>query len=484
MYAANLTMIAATTGGHILNSTDATRVCIGVSIDTRTLKRGELFIAIKGENTDGHAFLQNAFASGAAAAIVAENSVRGGNDNLGPLIAVADTHHALIALAKSHRDSVRAKYIGITGSTGKTTVKEMIRHLLTNAAIEVAASTGNLNNLFGLPLSLLRMPRTATVGVFELGISMPGEMSQLAPILIPNVGVITNVSATHTATLGSIDGVRKEKVEMLRHLQVNGVAVVLGDDSNLVAAAREFCPSVVTFSDNEKSDCDYVARDVRLDVSTGGSEFTLSGARVRLPLFGAHNVGNAVCAFAACSALGIKTNPQALESLSMSSAHYRGEVEKVDDITLVVDCYNASPASMLTGLHTFLRYRPTETSGRKIVVLGDMLELGDMTDAEHERIGVELARMLKEQSVKIAGELDLIVTVGTSARIIGEAFTASLNGSLNRRIVIANYVTSEDAGRALMDTITPGTSVYFKASRGIGLERAVTMVKGGAFRAN
>jgi len=461
----------------------------GVSIDTRSLRPGALFFAIRGEQVDGHRYVAEALARGAAGVVIEGAPAAHGLSPDAPCVSVPDTHAALIALAAWRRRKVGAVYIGVTGSSGKTTVKEMILCLLKEAGQRVVGTEGNLNNLFGLPLSLLRMPRDVRFGVFELGISKTGEMDRLAPILTPRVGVVTNTSIAHTATLGSIEGVRREKLALLRHLTPDGVGVVNGDDPALVSGARAIVKRVVTFGESEGVDCRVT--EVATDPTTGATACVIDGAQVTIPLFGRHQVLNAACAYLACKAAGATVDIRALEDLALKDAGRRGDIETVGGVTLVIDCYNANPASTIAGLESFIAFTPPNAAGRRIVTLGDMRELGELSASEHTRVGEALARLVAERAYRGLSTLDMLVTVGEEARAIAvglrKAQAERRNngaGAALERVTIMEVADSDEAGRELAKVARPGDVIYFKASRGVALERAVTALGGGAFTHN
>lgn len=433
----------------------------GVSIDSRTAHAGELFFAIKGAMHDGHSFIDRALAAGVAGAVVSETAPV--MDKQAPQVFVADTHQALIELARWRRTQLQPHTIGVTGSTGKTTVKEMIGFLLRRAGRDTFVSAGNLNNLYGLPLSLLRMPDEQNTAVFELGISEPGEMSALAPILQPSVGVITNVSATHLEMLGSVAGVRAEKLSLLEHLQPSGAAVVNAADPELVAGAQQRSRRVITFSADPSVSADVAARDVTL-TADGRPRFTVNGQTVSLRLFGVHQTENAACAVAACQALGVDVDPQALSEFELTGATLRGETVESDGVTFILDCYNANPASMNAGLTSFAAYN---TTGDRIVVLGDMLELGDSEKQEHRSIGQTLARCFTQSGDQ--GALRAVVTVGALGALIADEYESAISAAT----IVSRHKTVASAAAALRKVATPGAVVYVKASRGMALERIV-----------
>ncbi len=464
------------TGGTLTQKDCESTVFQGVSIDTRTLQDGELYVAIRGESHDGHQFLPEAQAHGAVGAILERHGVELLPDAL-PGVVVPDSHQALIDLAIAHRKSMTTETAGITGSVGKTTVKELTRHLLEHSGATAHASAGNLNNLYGLPLSILQMDESAQYGVFELGISTPGEMSRLAPILQPRVGVITNISATHVEALGSISGVLSEKVRLFENLADGGTAVVDGGDSELLNATRALCDKVLTFAVATKKSlhsckADIVASGVTVDSTTGYVSFECEGQWVRLPMFGAEQVSNALCAVATCRALGAKVDMRSLETFSSDVMALRGSRRKIAGVDVIVDCYNANPTSMRAGLKTFVSLKPGEQGARKIVALGDMLELGSIESEEHLALGRYLMSLLGD-----GGTTDVVITVGERARLIAVGLKDKKHLAVTP--VIHSVSDADEAGELLADIARPGDVVFLKASRGIALESALDVMKAG-----
>ena len=470
----SLRQVTEVTGGTLTQTDCESTVFQGVSIDTRTLQDGELYVAIRGASQDGHRFLPEAQAHGAVGVILERHGVELLPEAL-PGIVVSDTHQALIDLAVAHRKRMTTRTAGITGSVGKTTVKEFSRHLIESSGETVHVSAGNLNNLYGLPLSILQMEESAQYGVFELGISTPGEMSRLAPILQPRVGVITNISATHVEALGSIGGVLSEKVKLFENLSSGGTAVIDGADSELLDATRALCDNVITFAVVAKESlrsckADIVASNVTVDSTTGHVSFDYEGQRMHLPVFGAEQVSNALCAVATCRALGAKVDLRSLETFSSDVMALRGARQKVAGVDVIVDCYNANPASMRAGLKTFVSLKPVEQGARKIVALGDMLELGSIEAEEHLALGSYLMSLLED-----GGATDIVITVGERARLIAVGLKDKKHSAVTP--LIHSVASADQAGELLADIVRPGDVVFLKASRGIGLESALDIMK-------
>ncbi len=472
----SLQQVTEVTHGTLTIDSASGSVMRGVSIDSRTLRSGELYIAIRGDNHDGHLFVESAQTAGAIAALVGRSAVQSLPVSF-PAVVVEDTHQALIELAVAHRKKITDKTAGVTGSAGKTAVKEMTRHLLESAGTSVHASAGNLNNLFGLPLSVLRMDKEAQYGIFEMGISTQGEMKRLAPILRPFVGAITNASESHLESLGSLAGVRREKLALLEYLQPSGIAVVNGVDAELVAGARVICENVLTFGASNTGDTkqvpyDTVARAITLDSATGYVSFEFEGQRVELPAYGKEQVNNALCAITVCRALGADVEMRFLESFASEAMTQRGQRKRIAGVDVILDCYNANPSSMRAGLQTFVALKPQTPGRKKIVLIGDMLELGAVETQEHLALGKLLSEIVTTKS-----GVDIIITVGERARLVAEGFQKSVSDSSKGEVTVHSVDNAQDAGDLLAEIAVQGDLVYLKASRGIALERALLALK-------
>lgn len=468
----------------------------GVSIDSRTVGAGEMFFAIRGEKADGHNFIKSSFERGAVVAVVdsryaEENEIKSSEDAC--FIVVADTHQALIDLASERRRQSSTRYVGITGSVGKTTIKEMVAYLLKRAGRETFSSPGNLNNLYGLPLSLLGQPGAAQFGVFELGVSTVGEMSRLAPILEPEVAVIANVRAVHLEEFGDLDNVRSEKTKLLDHIQANGTAVIDAEDSQLMNMVTDRGLTTLSFSgkvapESGASPTDFRPTALALNSETGAAVFQWDGAEIALQVFGLHQAGNALCALAVCRALDVAVDPRWLNDFTLESVSMRGEILQVGSVTVIVDCYNASPASMSAGLETFASYT-LSAGAAKIAVLGDMLELGSASLAEHENVGRKFAETLLElkaqspadgSAMKMAikttmkTNMKAVLTVGSEACRLGESFQSVMSEHQDTSpVLIENFPDSGKAGERLAELAEAGDVIYLKGSRGVALERVL-----------
>jgi UDP-N-acetylmuramoyl-tripeptide--D-alanyl-D-alanine ligase len=429
-------------------------VC-GVSQDTRALNPGSLYVAIRGENFDGHAFVHKAFECGAVAALVEQAwQPATGLERL-PLIRVADTRKALQELAHAWRIKSSAMIIGLTGSSGKTTTKEMVSACLSGAG-RVCATEGNLNNDIGLPLSLLKMSADTVYGVFEAGMNHRGEISVLADILKPQGAVISSIGNAHIEFLGSIENIAQEKADLLRTLPKDGFAVLCRETTCFDILAKASVAPVITTS--------FVTRDADfygeiLDVATGVMRVHERGMREAISLTcglpGAHNASNALLAFAAARCAGV-TAQQAGDGLrNVVIPGKRWEVIDRKGIHIVNDAYNANPDSMIAVIKTFM---VMPCKGRRILVLGDMRELGSQSEALHRWVGKEIS----------ARAPDVLFAVGEMATtcMADEAIACGFPAT---RVFLAK--TTHEAAQHLSEYVREGDSVLLKASRGMTLEK-------------
>jgi UDP-N-acetylmuramoyl-tripeptide--D-alanyl-D-alanine ligase len=423
----------------------------GYSIDTRTLQASELFFAVKGERLDGHDYVNAALQKGAVAAVVRNDQVARFAVK-SKLIAVEDTLVALQTLATAVRRLWGKSLVGVTGSVGKTTTKEAIAHVLASR-YRVLKSEGNFNNHFGLPLMLLKVQPEHEVAVIEMGMSHAGEITALAKIAQPEIGVVTSVAPVHLEFFDSIAGIARAKYELIASLPSGGTAVLNADDEYVSQFGRDFKGKVLMYG--AKSPADVRAENVK-QVGPAGSTFDLviDGIRewVTLPLVGNHNVSNALAAAAVGVSLGLKPSELVTALGSLAAADKRGQVVQVGNITVVNDCYNSNPTA-LKAMVDALMAMPAK---RHIVVAGEMLELGPTGEALHRESG----RLMSEKRV------DVLLGV----RGLAQATVAGAKAGGMR----AEFVSSsEEAGEWLARETREGDVVLLKASRGVKLEKAL-----------
>src|SRR6204780_1025094 len=373
-------------GGAATGQSDGQAMAQGYSIDSRTVQPDELFFAVRGERLDGHDFVEQALRRGAIAAVVRKDQVaRYTNLAPGPagLLAVGDTLIALQTLATAVRKMWGKTSIGVTGSMGKTTAKEAMAHLLA-IKYRVHRTKGNFNNHFGLPLGLLTLEPEYDVAVVEMGMSHAGEIAALARIALPNQAVITNVAPVHLESFDSIAGIARAKYELVEALPSNGTAVLNSDDEYVSQFGRNLKGKVVMFG--LKPTADVRAENVEV-LGREGTRFDLIGHEVRQPvespLLGKHNVYNVLAAAAVALEHGMTPSEIAAALPSLQPADKRGQVVQLGNVMVLYDCYNSSPKALMAAVDT-LAAMPAR---RRIVVAGEMLELGPTAEQLHRECG-------------------------------------------------------------------------------------------------
>lgn len=438
--------------GTLYNTSHASRLFHGVSTDSRTVRRGQLFAALRGSRFDGHDFIDQAI-SGGAAGLIAERShpaLTAISGNL-PVIAVESTATALVQLAAYYRDAVGAKRIAITGSNGKTTTKEVTATILSSVEPHTYRTPGNLNNLIGAPLSIFGMPATTRYAVLEAGISVPGEMARLASLLLPQVVVITNIGLAHIEFLKTREQIAEEKLLLALQSDRPATLIINGDDPILTRAAERL--GLTTFRFGLQSSNYLVAEQIE-PTPDGGHVATVAGVRFAMNLFGRHQIYNLLAGLSVVQVLGHRISDLDAARLTFTTAPLRGERRTVSGASVIVDCYNANPDSVLSGLESFLEI---PAAGRRLAVIGDMLELGEQAIDLHKQIG----RLLAKSSI------NRLLLVGPLSR---HAQTAAIEAGRSRdEILHADSV--ESAAPLFQALLQPGDLVFMKGSRGIGLER-------------
>lgn len=423
----------------------------GYSIDSRTITSGQLFFAVKGERFDGHDFVAAALEKGASGAVVRKDQLQRYTDQW-RLLAVDDTLIALQTLATAVRKVWGKPLVSVTGSAGKTTTKEAIAQVLASR-FRVLKSEGNFNNHFGLPLMLLKLEPEHDVAVIEMGMSHAGEIRALAAIAHPEIGVVTNVAPVHLEFFDSLAGIARAKYELIESLPASGTAVLNADDEYVSQFGRDFRGKVISYGTRETA-------DVRVENvhprGAEGSEFdvvTAAGREAaRLPLVGEHNILNALAAVAVGLSRGLKLSEAVTALATLVPADKRGQVLQLGNITILNDCYNSNPKA----LHAMVDALAAMKARRRIVVAGEMLELGPAGEEMHRAAGRHAA----------AKKIDVLVGVrGQSQAMVESARAAGIN---------ATFVdTPEEAGEWLSRETRDGDVVLLKASRGVKLEKAL-----------
>lgn len=430
-----------------------------VSHDSRQISPGDLFIAIPGENVDGHAFVADAQRNGAAGAMVTNEQV----DELKtlglPLIAVDDTVLALQRLAAYWRTMYDVTVVGITGSIGKSSTKEVVAAVVGNRFSTVKARA-SFNNEVGLPLTLLEINPDTSVAVLEFGGAYRfGEISELAEIARPGIGVVTNVSHSHLQRMGSLEAIAETKAELPRSLPPSGVAILNGDDFRVRAMAEQANCPVVLFG--LAPDCEIRARNVESH-GLDGISFTLDmdgdEQHLNVPLIGAHSVHTVLAAIAVGRALGMGVD-EMLPGFEDPAIQLRLlTVPGVNKSTIIDDTYNANPTSCLAALNLLDELDAT----RKVAVFGDILELGDFEDEGHRIVGRRSAAVVQQ-----------LISVGSKARIISEA---ALDSGMGESQVIT-FEDKQAAIQQLPELIQAGDIVLIKGSRGVKMEDVVDSLR-------
>jgi UDP-N-acetylmuramoyl-tripeptide--D-alanyl-D-alanine ligase len=430
-------------------------VAQGYSIDSRTIRARDLFFAVKGERLDGHDYVNAALEKGAAAAVVRKDELHRYPDQA-RLLAVDDTLVALQTLATAVRKVWGKPLVGVTGSAGKTTTKEAIAHVL-GARFRVLKSEGNFNNHFGLPLMLLKLEPEHDVAVIEMGMSHAGEIRALAKIAQPEIGVVTNVAPVHLEFFDSLAGIARAKYEMIESLPASGTAVLNADDEYVSQFGRDFKGRVILYGARPTAGIPIDVRAENLQTrGAEGSEFDVvtGGGRehARLPLVGEHNILNALAAVSVGLDRGLTLAEAAGALATLLPADKRGQVVQLGNITVVNDCYNSNPKALQAMVDALAAMQ----AGRRIVVAGEMLELGPAAEEMHRAAGRHIAQK----------KIDLLLGVrGLAQRMVEGARHAGAQAEF--------VATPEEAGEWLARETHDGDVVLLKASRGVKLEKAL-----------
>jgi UDP-N-acetylmuramoyl-tripeptide--D-alanyl-D-alanine ligase len=432
----------------------------GVSINSRTLARGELFVAIHGPRHDGHNFVVAALEAGALAGVVARERLAGfAEPYRSRLLAVPDTLAALQGLAQAVRARWGRRLAAVTGSAGKTTTKEILAALL-GARLRVLKSEGNLNNEYGLPLQLLRLEEEDEAAVVELGMSHAGELKRLAEIARPDVGVVTRVAPVHLEFFASVEEIALAKRELIEGLSGRESVAVLNADDPLVARFAQVAPGrVVTFGAAERAD--FRAENIQ-DRGLNGSEFDFLGpegrARLSMPLAGRHNVSNALAALAAASVWGMGAAEAREVFPKLEATGMRGRVLGYDaGFTVINDCYNSNPVALAAMVELLAS---TPAAGRHLLAAGEMLELGAASAELHREAG---------RAAAANGKLDWIIGVQGDA----ESFVRGAVEAGQPAARAKFFAASAEAGAFLENLIERGDVLLVKGSRGVRMERIV-----------
>ncbi|MBP3906705.1 MAG: UDP-N-acetylmuramoyl-tripeptide--D-alanyl-D-alanine ligase [Peptostreptococcaceae bacterium] len=440
------------TNGNLISGNELDEIN-NIAIDSRKAKLGDVFIAIIGENLDGHKFMQSALDNGCKTFIKnRSNSIKFESSDIN-LIEVDDTTIALGDIAKYYKEKFVIPYIGVTGSVGKTTTKDMIYAAISNN-FDTLKNEGNFNNHIGVPLTLFNLNKKHECAIIEMGMSNFNEIEYLANIVNPKIGVISNIGLSHIENLGSQDGILKAKLEITTNFDENNILIVNGDDEYLSKVCKEDCNyNLKTFGFNSNNDVyctEYIMSEdsINFKCIIDGKE-----EAIFIPTVGKHNIYNAMAAILVGLILGMELEDIKLGLRGFTASKMRLDIFKKDDLTIINDAYNASPDSMKAALDILGRYEK-----RRVAILGDMFEMGEHSEYGHRLVG--------ESSIN---NVDVLITVGDMSKFIGyEAKKLGLDSNN-----IYHFKTKELAIESLDSLINKDDAVLVKASRGMKLEEIV-----------
>ena len=437
--------------GASLSSGDGTVVINKVSTDSRTIKPGELFVALRGENFEGHNFVEAAAKAGATSALVDLNWA-GNVPNNFALVRAADTLRAYQALAGNYRRSLALKVLAITGSNGKTSTKDFAASVLARK-FQVTKTEGNFNNHVGLPRTILEATSEDEVAVWELGMNHPGEIAALAKIAAPDAAIITNIGVAHIEFMGSREAIAMEKGALAEAIEPQGTVILNADDSFSEGIAARTRAKVILAGTT-----DGAVRAIEIRQSADGSEFTIvEGAhrcRAQLPVAGLHMVQNALLAVAAGRALGLSIEECAAGLAAAPLTKARLQIKQIGGVQFLDDSYNANPDSMKAALRTLVEL---DTDGKRIAVLGEMRELGGESERGHREVGETAATLGVNQ----------LITIGEMAELIAEGARAA---GLHK---VSSAPSTAEAAKLLGEIAKPGDLVLIKGSRAARTEEVI-----------
>jgi UDP-N-acetylmuramoyl-tripeptide--D-alanyl-D-alanine ligase len=426
-----------------------------VSTDSRTVKPGDCFFAIAGPNFDGHNFLADAFAKGASCAVISKSaSISNQQSAISNkiILKVDDTVKALGLLAAWYRKDCNFKVVAITGSTGKTTTRQIVYHVLSKR-FKTRQPAKNFNNFIGLPLTILAAPADTQILVLELATNSPGEIEYLSQIAAPDIALITNVYPAHLAGFGSIEKIAEEKISIVKCLSDKGILILNADCPPLVDSARHLNLSFKTFSYKELTD--------NISVNPLSSRITIDDVTVEIPLPGRGNVENTLAAWAICSILGVSTREFADSVKTINPVSMRTELLHIGSLTVINDCYNANPASMKNALEILIRL-DADQKRRSVFVCGDMAELGDSEQDLHQQLGRQIAK----------ANINVLITVGNLAALAADAAKQE-----NSALSTHKFASAAELCIGLHNLIKDSDIILVKGSRVNKLETVVEKLK-------
>ncbi len=436
----------------------------GFSIDSRRVKRGDLFVAIRGARLDGHNFVSEAIQRGAAGVVVGDSTLAGFKIEVLDqpfVIAVENTTRALQLMGREIRRRSGARVVAITGSIGKTTTKELIANVLASA-YRVCCSEGNLNNHIGVPLSLLELRHEPEVAVVELGMNHAGEISTLVSLVEPEMRVWTNVAEVHSAFFGSIEAIADAKAEILEGATEKSQLVANAGDPRVMARAQDFPGSVVTFGVEMSADVTATqVKSLGLDGMEAMLQTPVGLASVRTQMLGHGHLANIVAAVAVALQFNVPLEVVVARVAEYVTQPRRGQVIRLGDVTVVDDTYNSSPTALETALEAVGR---TRGCVRRVAVLGEMLELGARSVALHEACG----------RAAVAAGFDVVIAVGGSPAL---ALAEGARVAGLPEDVVMTFATSGEAAEYVTNSVQVGDVVLVKGSRGIEMDQIVDRLK-------
>lgn len=441
--------IAAACAGKLLCG-DPDTIITAVSTDSRKIESGTLFVPIKGERTDAHTFINATFAAGAAATLTQEHDSM---DDTHAWISVSDTGEALQQIAAVYRRGFHIPFVGITGSVGKTTTKEMVA-LALSAGLNVMKTEGNFNSQIGLPLTMFNLTDQHQAAVIEMGMSDFGEMARLARIAAPDYAVVTNIGISHIEHLKTQLSIMNEKLHIIDNFHKGSILFLNGDDTMLAGLRGQLNAKIIYFG--TQLWCDFRAENIRTTATS--TQFTLFAAEeigeVKLPVLGMHNVTNALAALAVAQTLGVPLSKAMAKLSGYQPLAMRQQIHHVNEVTVIDDSYNASPDAIKSSVDVLCSFH----TGKRVAVLADMLELGDFSQRAHFGVGVHAAQ---------AG-VDIVVTVGERAVEIAKGAQ-----SVNPNIVCFPCSNNNEAIAKLKSILTGGDAVLIKGSRAMRTDQIV-----------
>lgn len=425
-----------------------------VTTDSRKISENVLFVALKGEKFNGEDFAEDSLKNGAAAVLVSNSAKNISSDRV---LRVDDTLTAYQKISKIWRDRFKIPVVAITGSNGKTTTKDLTAAALSSLG-EIQKTSANFNNEIGVPLTLLGISEKNRAAVVEIGMRGLGQIENLAKIVQPNIGIVTNVNETHIEILGSIENIAKAKGELVEAIPEGGT-VILNADNKFTEEMKKFAKNgVKIFTYGLENSADFMAENILVKESSTEFNLKYDGKifNFEVPVIGRHNVSNSLAAIAAGVSLGISLKNIQKGFSTLATTKMRFEVIRRDGVTIVNDAYNASPASMRAAIQTVAEIY----ENRKIAVLGDMLELGEISEKVHREVGAELAK----------NNFEILVTYGELGKFIADG---AKNAGLKNIFVTT---THEDAAKKILEIMQKDDVILFKASHGMHFEKIIELI--------